>query len=45
MADEYIHKSFDGGAQTTALTSGFTAGAATLSVANGTSFPDGSSGP
>ena len=45
MADEYIHKSFDGGAQTTALTSGFTSGAATLSVANGTSFPDGSSGP
>ena len=44
MADEYIHKSFDGGAQTTALTSGFTIGGATLSVANGTSFPDGSSG-
>ena len=45
MADEYIHKSFDGGAQTTVLTSGFTIGGAALSVANGTSFPDGSSGP
>jgi microcystin-dependent protein len=45
MADEYIHKSFDGGAQTTTLTAGFTAGGATLAVANGTSFPDGSSGP
>ena len=45
MADEYIHKSFDGGAEKTALTSGFTVGAATLTVVNGTSFPDGSSGP
>ena len=45
MADEYIHKSFDGGAQTTTLSSGFTSGGATLSVTNGTSFPDGSSGP
>jgi microcystin-dependent protein len=45
MADEYILKSFDGGAQTTTLTAGFTSGGATLAVANGTSFPDGSSGP
>jgi microcystin-dependent protein len=45
MADEYIPKSFDGGAQTTTLSSGFTSGGATLSVTNGTSFPDGSSGP
>ena len=44
MANEYILKSFDGGAQTTTLTSGFTAGAGTLTVANGTSFPDGSAG-
>ena len=44
MANEYILKSFDGGAQTTTLTSGFTVGNTTLSVANGTSFPDGSAG-
>ena len=44
MANEYILKSFDGGAQTTTLASGFTAGSGTLTVANGTSFPDGSSG-
>ena len=44
MANEYILKSFDGGAQTTTLTSAFTVGNATLSVANGTSFPDGSAG-
>jgi microcystin-dependent protein len=44
MANEYILKSFDGGAQTTTLTSAFTVGNTTLSVANGTSFPDGSSG-
>ena len=42
MANEYILKSFDGGAQTTTLTSAFTVGNTTLSVANGTSFPDGS---
>ena len=41
MANEYILKSFDGGAQTTTLTSAFTVNNATLSVANGTSFPDG----
>jgi microcystin-dependent protein len=44
MANEYILKSFDGGAQTTTLTSAFTVNNATLSVANGTSFPDGSAG-
>lgn len=44
MANEYILKSFDGGAQTTTLTSGFTIGGGTLTVANGTSFPDGSAG-
>ena len=44
MANEYILKSFDGGAQTTTLTSAFTVGNPTLSVANGTSFPDGSAG-
>ena len=44
MANEYILKSFDGGAETTTLTSGFTVGGGTLTVANGTSFPDGSAG-
>lgn len=44
MANEYILKSFDGGAQTTTLASGFTAGGGTLTVVNGTSFPDGSAG-
>lgn len=45
MADEYILKSYDGGAETTTLTTPFTAGGTTLVVANGSTFPDGSSGP
>lgn len=45
MADEYILKSFDGGAQKTSLTSAFTIGGTTLAVSNGSTFPDGSSGP
>jgi microcystin-dependent protein len=45
MADEYILKSFDGGAQKTSLSSSFTVGATTLAVANGSTFPDGSAGP
>lgn len=45
MADEYILKSFDGGAQKTTLTAPFTIGGSTLSVANGSTFPNGSSGP
>jgi microcystin-dependent protein len=45
MADEYILKSFDGGAQKTSLASSFTVGATTLAVANGSTFPDGSAGP
>lgn len=45
MADEYILKSFDGGAQKTSLTSAFTIGGTTLAVSNGSTFPDGSAGP
>lgn len=45
MADEYIAKDYDGGAQATTLTSGFTVGGATLTVSNGSTFPDGSGGP
>jgi len=45
MADEYILKSYDGGAETTTLTSPFTVSGTTLVVANGSTFPDGSSGP
>jgi len=45
MADEYILKSYDGGAQKTTLTSSFTIGAGTLAVSNGSTFPDGSAGP
>lgn len=45
MADEYILKSYDGGAETTTLTTPFTVGGTTLGVANGSTFPDGSAGP
>lgn len=45
MADEYILKSYDGGAETTTLTTPFTIGGTTLGVANGSTFPDGSAGP
>lgn len=45
MADEYILKSYDGGAETTTLTSPFTLSGTTLVVANGSTFPDGSGGP
>lgn len=45
MADEYILKSYDGGAEKTTLASPFTTSGTTLTVANGSSFPDGSSGP
>lgn len=45
MADEYILKSYDGGAQTTTLAVAFTLGSSSLVVANGSTFPDGSSGP
>jgi microcystin-dependent protein len=45
MADEYILKSFNGGAQKTALTASFTIGSNTLAVSNGSTFPSGTSGP
>jgi microcystin-dependent protein len=45
MADEYILKSYDGGAERTTLTASFDVGGSTLSVANGSTFPDGSIGP
>lgn len=45
MADEYILKSYEGGAETTTLTAQFNVGNISLSVSNGSSFPDGSSGP
>lgn len=45
MADEYIAKDYEGGAQATSLASSFTAGNTTFTVANGSTFPDGSSGP
>ena len=45
MADEYILKSFGGGAQTTTLLTGFIIDNPSLTVVNGTSFPDGSTSP
>jgi hypothetical protein len=45
MADEYILKSFGGGAQTTTLLTGFIIDNPSLTVVNGTSFPDGASSP
>jgi len=45
MADEYILKDYAGGAEATTLASGFTIGALTLTVANGSSYPTGTGGP
>lgn len=45
MADEYIQKDYAGGAEATSLASSFSIGGATLSVADGSSYPNGTSGP
>ena len=45
MADEYILKDYAGGAEATTLASGFTIGATTMTVADGSSYPTGTTGP
>lgn len=45
MADEYILKDYAGGAEATTLASGFTIGSTTMTVADGSSYPTGTTGP